>query len=262
MCGPRSDTNRSAPTRGEWHDLLKCFSPASPDLLARRELHRRADTKFVLSPAGAINLVHGLARDYAVVTAGEELVARYDTFYFDTPNLHLFHSHRRGRRLRHKVRIRHYPDRRLATLEVKSRRSELQSTKLIREHDFGDHTLSADDRAFIARTTGIDTAMVEQIRTHFGRIMLLGLLTSERVTIDVDLQVEAGACSRSFSGVSIVEVKQWPLRRSTPVMLALRSGGWRPGGVSKYCVGIMSTRPDVRFNNLLPGLRALERGAA
>jgi hypothetical protein len=92
--------------------------------------------------------------------------------------------------------------------------------------------------------------------------MLLGLWTNERVTIDLDLGVEMGPRKKSLPGVAIVEVKQWPYSRTTPVMSALRAAGWRAGWLSKYCAAIAFTHPGARFNDLLPGLRNLERGAA
>ena len=61
-----------------------------------------------------------------------------------------------------------------------------------------------------------------------------------------------------FEGVAIVEVKQWPFSRGTPVMSALANLGIRPGWASKYCIGILSTRIGLRGNRLLPGMRALE----
>ncbi|MDZ4804705.1 MAG: polyphosphate polymerase domain-containing protein [Candidatus Eisenbacteria bacterium] len=243
---------------GEWQALLSCFPVATPELIARRELRRRTDTKFVLSPASAADLVRAITGDYAVLTAGTELVATYQTLYFDTPELDFFHAHRRGRRVRHKARVRHYPDRSLTMLEVKTRRSKLKTTKLSREHPFGGNELSADDQDFVAIHTGIDRGVLPQVWTHFRRLTLLGLETCERVTLDFDVRMEMGQRHASLSGIVIVEVKQWPYGRGTPVMSALRESGCRPGWTSKYCTGIALTHPGVRLNALLPGLRALE----
>ena len=215
-----------------------------------------------MPPAAALDLLSGLTRDYAVLDANGELIASYDTLYFDTPGLDFFHSHRCGRRVRHKVRIRHYPDRRISFLDVKSRRSELQSTKICRAHEYGDNQMSPGDRAFVLQHTGAQRPVSAQVWTRFSRVTLLNFAGNERVTIDLDLRVDTETRSRSFGEIAILEVKQCPSSAQTPVMTALRSAGRRPGWASKYCVGIVSTRHGVRFNNLLPGFRALERGAA
>ncbi len=250
------------PTLEAWSDQLSRFPAASPALVLRRELCRRTDSKYVMSPAAAADLVERLAGDYAVMTAGSGRIASYRTLYFDTDSLDFFHAHRCGRRLRHKVRIRHYPDRRVTRLEVKVRRSGLQTAKSWRDRTYGDDVLSPDDMAFVARHTGVENHVHPQVSTVFRRMTLVGTRTNERITIDLELCMETEARRKSLAPLAILEVKQWPFQRGTPVMSALRSAGHRPGWVSKYCAAIAFTRPDVRHNQLLPGLRALERGAA
>lgn len=246
----------------EWQDLLGRFPLASPELLARRELRRRTDTKFVLSPAAAGCLLRELARDYAVLASGTKLIASYQTLYFDTPGLEFFHAHRRGRRVRHKARIRQYVDRNLAILEIKTRRNEFKTVKISRERPYGNVELTADDQSFVDASTGIGQNVIPQTWTHFQRVTLLSLDAGERVTLDLNLSVGMDGSSRSLEGIVIVEVKQWPYRRTTSAMSALRTIGLRPGWASKYCTAIALTRPGVRLNRLLPGLRALERGVA
>src|SRR6267142_2447014 len=148
ISGPRSDS-RAVPAIEVWQELLAPFASAPPDLVVRRELSRRADSKFVVPPAVAAELLTLLAGDYAVLAAGDGLVAWYRTLYFDTPELDFFNAQRRGRRVRHKVRIRHYPDRHVTRLEVKTRKSDLESAKICREHEYGDSAMSAADRAFV-----------------------------------------------------------------------------------------------------------------
>jgi VTC domain-containing protein len=254
MSGPRSDSDLQV--------LLGRFAPAPPSLLAERELRRRTDSKFVLMPRLAGELLAAITDSYALLTNGNGALAEYRTLYFDTPALDLFHAQRRDRRVRHKVRIRHYPDRRLSLLEIKTRRSELETIKVVRERPYDDDELSADDRAFVLAHTGIGEPLVPQAWTDFRRLALLGVGTPERVTIDFDLEVGMGERRVSFGNVAIVEVKQWPYSRATPVMAALRAGGWRECWLSKYCAAIAFLRPDVRRNRLRPGLRALERSAA
>ncbi len=252
----------SAPRQEEWRERLDAFARATPDLVRRRELCRRSDSKFVLTPRAAGELVASLGHDYAVLPAGDELLAAYRTLYFDTPELDLYHDHRRGRRIRHKVRIRHYPDRRVSRLEVKSRRSALETAKSWRERAYSDEALTRDDHAFIARLTGIARPLIPQAWTSFRRLTLLGLGTRERVTLDLDLRVGRGAEARVLEGIAIVEIKQWPYCRATPAMEALRRAGHRPAWASKYCSAIAFTHPGVPVDGLLPGLRILTLGAA
>lgn len=262
MSVSQPDRRLLRPPNEEWEASLSRFPVARPELVVDRELRCRTDSKFVLPRSAALQLLPALVDQFAVLLAGAARLASYQTLYCDTERLDCFHAHRRGRRVRHKVRIRHYPDRHLTLLEVKTRRTEIQTTKAWRLRQFGDNTLGPADRAFVSDRTGIAGRVEPQVWTNFRRVTLLGMETIDRVTIDLDLQVTAGHYSRSLAGIAIVEVKQWPLNRSTPVMTALRAAGFRPRSISKYCAAIALTHPDVRHNRLLPGIRSLERGAA
>jgi len=246
------------PSNGDWEELVARFQEAPLELAIQRELRCRADSKFILPPSAAAELIRALTGDYVALAAGAGLVASYRTLYFDTPELDFFHAHRRSRRVRHKVRVRHYPDRRITLLEVKTRKSELQTIKEWRIREYGDHELSADDQAFVAAHTGIDRGVRPQVWTDFRRLTLLGAHTNERITVDVDVAFTMGMRSRRLDDVAVVEVKQWPFSRNTPVMASLRGAGWRPCGISKYCAAVTLMRPEVRHNRLLPDLRALD----
>lgn len=248
---------------GEWPELLGRLPWATEELILERLLPRRSDSKFLMSPPAAAELVRALPRlEYGLLPAGAEAFASYRTLYFDTAELDFFHDHRRGRRVRHKVRVRHYRDRRLTFLEVKTRRSELQTIKTRLEREYGDDELDAEGQGFVDLHTQIGRNVLPQAWTDFRRLMLFGVRTNERVTIDLDLVVGTAARSEPLGDIAVVEVKQWPYDHSTPVMSALRARGSRPGWLSKYCVAIARTRPDVVIHRLLPGLRALDRIAA
>ena len=136
------------------------------------------------------------------------------------------------------------------------------TTKVSRTHRYGDDDLHPEDQEFAGHQTGVRTPLFPQAWTRFRRIALVGIETRERVTIDLDLVLSAGGRDRTVSDVAILEVKQWPYSRGTPVMSALRAAGCRPSRISKYCAAIAFSRPDLPCNRLRPGLRALERRSA
>lgn len=240
-----------------WEDGLCEFAHAPAALVAEREMLRRTDSKFVMPGAAAAALLPALAHDYALLPAGTTLIASYRSLYFDTADLQLFHAHRRGRRVRQKVRIRHYPDRRVSFLEVKIRMNDKGTCKMRRQRAYGDNALSRDDVAFVRAHSSVRGDLSPQAWIDYRRITLLSLRSAERVTIDVDLQVMRGGRAHRLHDVAVVEVKQPRLDRGTAAMVALRTAGWRKGWMSKYCVGVAFTSPEVRVNRLLEGLRAL-----
>ncbi len=245
------------PDLGQFYEV---FTRAAEDLIDRRALQRRADSKFVVPHSLLPALVAALAGDYASLAAPDA----YRTLYYDTPDLRLFQDHRRGRGVRHKVRLRAHPERATCYLEIKTRRSEMQTLKLRLYRASSEPMLSEADQEFIRARTGLSRNVIPQIRSEYRRLTLIGLQANERVTIDQDLLFATENPQglrdpvRTLAGAVIVEVKQWPFSRHSPVMLALRTLGIRASWASKYCIGILSTHNELRHNRLLAGMRALE----
>lgn len=241
----------------EWEVQLRELEVASPTLVARRDMLSRTESKFVLSVSTALSFLTALTEDYAVLRAGEGRIASYCTLYFDTDDLALFHAHRRGVRLRQKVRIRHYPERNLSFLEVKTRTGDGVTRKLRRPRAYGDNHLSVDDRAFTRSHCPVPTPLMPQVWVDYQRVTLLNTTAVERVTIDFDLGMTRHSSGGHLRDLAVVEVKQADVNRRTAAMRALRTTGARRESVSKYCAAIMLTSPSIRANGLLPGLRAL-----
>jgi hypothetical protein len=240
-------------------DVLAPFPLATPALLAERKLLRRADSKFVLGAERLPELLSWLRRDYAVLRAGSSRVATYRTLYFDTPELRCFHDHRRGRRPRHKVRIRHYPDRRVSFFELKSKLSDVLTDKHQLDIPYLQDTLPAAALELLGgRFPSLAGRLEPQLWTNFRRLTLIGLATHERVTIDTELQVGDPGALEDLAHVAIVEVKQARFSTRTPVMAALRGARLRPSSASKYCTAVALTRRGLRLNRLLPALRVIE----
>lgn len=238
------------------------FAPAPADLLAARELQQRIDHKFVVSADQLDDLTGALVTDYAVVTAGGSAIATYENRYFDTSELQAFHDHRRGRRLRAKTRIRGYPERALAFLEIKHKRGTL-TTKHRRPLHPGALELGDDDRAWLASELSpyhVSGPLGPVADIRFRRLTLLHTSAVERVTIDFELTARTvdGRARHDFGRLAIVEIKRALDRPRTAAITALAAIGARPGPLSKYCLAMATLDPSVRHNRLRPDLRVAE----
>lgn len=244
--------------------VLQRFGEADAELLAARALLRRVDSKFLVAVSSLDEILGKVTGDYGIVLAGGNRTATYRTIYYDTPQLRCFHDHRRGRRPRQKVRIRHYDDRDVSYLEIKTKRSEFISAKKRRRQAYSDSVLDADGRVFVDENSRLPAeALVPTVHTDFRRITLVGFSVHERITLDVDLVVRRDGDddddSERLDGVSILEVKQARFTAHSPIMRALRESGYRPTSASKYCTATALLTPNLRLNRLLPSLRAVER---
>lgn len=251
MCGPRSVS--------EWEERAAGFERAWPALVAEREMSQRVESKFIV-PEGALEaLLHELREEYVVLTAGTATVATYRSLYFDTDGLDFFHAHRRGRRVRHKVRVRHYPDRQLSTLEIKMRRSDRQTSKVRHPRPYADCTLTSADLELVSTYIPVNGMLSPQVWVEYRRLTLLGVRTLERVTIDVDFHAASHVRPTALQGAAIIEIKQPRMLSHTRAMTALRRLDPLTRGVSKYCAAIAATRPEVHVGRIGYQLRALNR---
>lgn len=240
--------------------VLKDFSPVPPELLKERELLKRIDRKYLMSEADLPILLRRLVPDYGVLYAGSNSVARYESYYFDTRDLRAFHDHRVGRRPRFKVRIRHHVDRSKSFLEVKRKGNDGQTDKSRAERTMAPAQLLLTDEDFIREYTPYESAqLVETAQTHFRRITLVSTKTTERLTIDFDLQLSVTHGESWRPRAAIVEVKQERLCHTTTGVQALRGMRVREMSASKYCLAIARLGETGRVNSFLPALKSIQR---
>ena len=243
--------------------LLADFPTATLELIKSRDLLIRTDSKFVGRATDLERVLPGLGEHYAVIRVESGCAADYRSTYFDTPELRCYHDHRRGRRLRHKVRIRHYADRSLTYLEIKSKKNASVTDKHRLALPYGTTALDDAGRAFLARYCDLPVDRLEcTLDNRFRRISLIGLHTEERVTIDVDLGFRYGELSTAFENLVVIEVKQHPYNPRSPIMNALHYAGMHERSLSKYTTAIAALVPGVARNRLLPLLRSLHRMTA
>lgn len=238
------------------------FAPATKDLLASRQLLRRIDSKYIVPLSSVMELLGSVARDYAALHTRAGMWAIYRSLYFDTSDLRCFHDHRRGRRIRHKVRIRHYPDRELSFLEVKTKQNDAFTGKQRLELPYGQESLFERERSFLCEVVGCDLAWVPSARVDYRRLSLIAFAAEERVTIDHALEIAMpNGPSRALGAFTVVEIKQ-AKRFASPMVQRLVEHGFRERSLSKYVAAIATLHPNEPKNRLLPALRGVAKIAA
>jgi VTC domain len=215
----------------------------------------RLDRKYLLTPA-AVDQVLMSTRDLwsAEIVAGLE-TQRYETEYFDTADLALFHAARGQRPSRAKVRVRHYLDTGDSFVEVKRRDARGQTTKE-REPWSGS---MADARSFLQEALGSSVDPIDDLvdgllptaRTSYERRAYV-LIHGGRITVDRHLVVgphEALTALLADQGseLTIMETKS-PDQSPTKIDRHLWDQGVRPVSLSKYALAIASFRPDLPLN--------------
>ena len=163
---------------------------------------------------------------------GDREWARYESVYFDTPERELFHAHRRGRRPRYKIRIRHHVDRRLSFLEIKRKERSGRTMKTRLALPFGagraDGSANASSSRRMRRVAA--ARLVPCVSISFLRLTLVGVTRNERLTLDRELRLSDDGRVEELPRVVVAEVKQARHATTGAVAALLRAAGARSGG--------------------------------
>ena len=112
-----------------------------------------------------------------------------------------------------------------------------------------EEVFSEKSGAFLQKTLGTDLDLRPRLWNAFHRITLVNKTDKERLTIDFGLSFESEGKSGDVGNLVIAEVKQENRNRNTKIIEILRRYGIRESGMSKYCLGIVLTHPEVKYNN-------------
>ena len=91
------------------------------EVVAVAELQSRVDRKYLLAPTQFDEFVRACGDYLRVLEIDDLRDFRYESVYFDTPDLAAYHQSATGRRSKFKVRTRTYVDSDLCWVEVKTR---------------------------------------------------------------------------------------------------------------------------------------------
>lgn len=228
----------------------------------------RFDHKFLVPVGHLDTLIGSLHDEWRVVESELGRSIRYVTTYLDTTDLLTFRMHRQGRRRRFKVRTRTYGAGSESVLEVKLRDARGRTTKvrLAEPHgttNGGLEPASLTSVESVLAAAKIDAPLeplVPSLTTEYTRTTLANVDLQERLTIDVGLEVAragGGGAGPVRLGTSYAIVESKSSQVGSATRRHLRAAGAFPHRVSKYCVGLATTRPDVVAPQWRPALRRL-----
>lgn len=214
-------------------------------------LQTRVDRKYLLPAHRGALLLTALHDSVAVLRINGASSFRYNTVYFDTPDLESYMSAAHRRRRRFKVRIRTYSDTAVAALEVKTKGRRGETVKVRAPYALDSaEILTPEAIAFIDGSLGrpgFARRLGAVMATTFMRTTLLDRRGESRTTIDrgLTLRIPDGG-EVSLTGHSIVETKS--AGAATEIDRWLWSQGHRPTSFSKFCVGMALHHPALPAN--------------
>lgn len=250
-----SDVGGWNPWAGYGTDVRGALGELEPvgldEMIATADLQVRHDSKYLVPASEVGSIVERMANIERprVLDIGAQRLFRYQSLYFDSPELtnYLASAYRRPRRT--KIRTRTYLDSGICMLEVKMRDNSGNTVKHRLPYALEDSDeLTAEGYRFIESTCGAEvTRLIPQLTSSYSRATLIFDESGVRATVDMGL----GWRDRAENSIAIPRFALLETKSSTRfsnVDRMLWSFGHRPVSISKYCTGLAALRPAIPAN--------------
>ena len=224
------------------------------------KLMDRVDVKYLI-PIHLLPAVLADAKNhYKMLEINNQRFSTYETLYYDTADLDLYHNHQTGRMNRYKIRFRNYVASNLSFFEIKFKNQKGRTIKTrIKQPNSMEPQLNDEKTKFLNEMTPLNSeALVGNLLVTYQRITLVGKATNERITFDLNLTFLSDLVTKGFPEIAIAEVKQERLNAS-PIIDIFKKFALREGSISKYCLGIITTTAKVKHNRFKQKLLYLQK---
>ncbi len=240
---------------------LSALDPITLEEMSGIRLMNRIDTKFLVNVEKLPALLEMAKADYYVQQIGDLRKAFYRTLYYDTPAATMYVVHQAGKLNRQKIRVREYVESNLMFLEVKTKNNKGRTSK--KRITITDENVLQNQEAvaFLDEKSKFKMNEIDfRLRNNFYRITLVNKEKSERLTIDFKINFEncVTGIKNTIPKLCIVEVKQDGNAHSH-FKDYLNSFRLKKRSISKYCLGMILTDPDLKYNRFKEKLRYIDK---
>jgi hypothetical protein len=242
-------------------NLRHKFRTVALDEMDTVKLMNRVETKFVFHAHLLPVLLSKIKNDYRVLEVASEILHRYETLYYDTENFDLYASHHAAHANRYKVRARLYATSGQKFLEVKFKNNKNRTIKNRINIGIISGDLAQDEPSslFLKKHLNFNPhTLTPKFWVNYHRITLVHLDNKERCTIDTGLHFVYDQRICDYGFMVVLELKQENTKASE-IFSVLKEMGIREGGMSKYCLGVLSNYTSVKKNNFKLKLKKIDK---
>ena len=223
------------------------------------KLMDRTDTKFSFRYNQLETILNEMQHSYKIVEIKSKRICSYETLYFDTASLKLYHDHHSGRLNRYKVRKRKYIDSGISFLEVKLKNNKGRTIKQRVKEKGTPSDFEITSKEFLIKELPFDPQILSPVVwVNYERVTLVNKNGPERVTIDINLNFIQGSKIFRYDQLVIAEVKQSKRSRS-PFISCMKLHHIKEGSISKYCMAVAATHSTVKINNFKEKFNSLKK---
>jgi len=243
-------------------EILPRFSDIDLASIERASLMRRKDSKYVFSVLSIPAILGSLTNRYLVLEIDEIRSHPYNTLYYDTGDMEMYHMHHRGLVNRQKIRFRKYEASDTVFLEVKEKNNKgFTSKKRIRSEGSRGIILSKEEEFLASSTPYQQDELFPVLENTFNRITLVEKNQKERITIDYNLRFMTPDHSKilDLPGLSIAEIKRQGTLTSSFFNSVLREKKIYPMRFSKYCMGTAMLNKNIPQNRFKAKILSIQK---
>ncbi|MFH0756644.1 MAG: polyphosphate polymerase domain-containing protein [Bacteroidota bacterium] len=231
--------------------VLPGFEAISLEEIEKASLMRRKDSKYIFSVEHLPLLLEKASKYYRILEIENKRTHNYQTIYFDTPGMDMYHMHHRGIVNRYKIRFRKYENSDSMFLEVKEKDARGVTIKNRMQTGNGKAFILSGEEEFLSMFTPYqDRKVIPVLENNFNRITLVSADQSERITLDYHLWFSNPITDQTIEipGISIAEIKYGSQLTGSRFHAALRSQKIVSRRFSKYCFGLALLNPGLKQN--------------
>jgi len=212
----------------------------------------RKEYKFLIPLDLLPEILSHLKYDFVYCTHDGDVIHRYKSTYYDTPDLKLFRFHRQGKWNRIKIRLREYVDGEVNHfIESKEKIKKVHTKKeRAKIHDLNADVLNHDFVKKNLSKHGVEVAELEpKIKIGYSRLFLVSKETHRRITVDFNIYAENRFCETVdlLNDYCVLEIKDTGIPRDL-IKYLQRTHKIRRTGFSKYCLCMCLMNDDLKGN--------------
>ena len=245
--------------------VMESIAPITLGEMDSIKLMNRIDSKYLTNEETLVEILRdAAAHGYRALIVDGHKMSPYNSFYYDTPELRMYLDHHNRRLTRQKVRTRVYVASGDTFLEIKRKNNKGRTKKKRMGIDnslFADFRSNPEAAAYLAEKSAFKAdELLPQMETIFSRITLVNRAMTERLTIDTRLHFvnHTSGLKADMLNAVIIELKQ-DGRADSEMKGILLDHRVKPIRVSKYCIGTVLTRPDIKSGRFKLKIRRIEK---
>jgi len=237
--------------------ILNSYNPIHLEDLEKDAFFTRRDVKYLGNASILPSLLSFFKDSWKVLEVDSLRIQKYNSKYFDDELLQSYYDHHNQRNNRQKFRFRTYENGvRFFEIKTKNNKGLIKKDRLLVDNE---KELELPLEFIEEHSNREAKALSKTINVDYNRITLINEETDEKMTIDTDLSFSENGVERNYKSLLILELKQKVFSKNLKTIVQLRKMDLNRISCSKYCLGIVNLRANMKRNRFKNKIRMIEK---